>query len=297
MRRENSPLANLQTNSAAQSNSANRITFTLDLEDNLAETDLPARYLNATRRVLNLLDELGTSGTFFVVGQLARSQPELVSEIAARGHEIAYHSHAHKPLDRETVNNFRRETEADKNFIEGIIGRPVVGYRAPLWSLVKETVWAVDVLKELGFEYSSSVLPATNPLYGFAGAPTEPFYWPNGLLELPLPLASIGPVTLPFIGGIYLRYLFSPMQGMILRRIDRKSVLWTYCHPYDFDPGQAYVRADGLGFAMSFLLWRNRGGTFRKMKKLLGYGTAPAFATRVKSGEFENSIAAENLTV
>ena len=281
----------------SQSIPANKITFTLDLEDNLAKTDFAARYPDTTRQVLDLLDELGTSGTFFVVGKLARSKPEFIAEIAARGHEIAYHSHAHIPLDRDAPNNFRKETEADKAFIEETTGQPVVGYRAPVWSLVKETVWAVDALKELGFEYSSSVLPAPNPLYGFAGAPMEPFYWPNGLLELPLPLASIGPVTLRFIGGIYLRYLFSPMQGMVLRRIDRKSVLWTYCHPYDFDPGQVYVRADDLGFVMSFLLWRNRGGTFRKMKKLLGNGTAPAFVTRVKSGEFENSIIVENLTI
>ena len=120
------------------------------------------------------MDELGTSGTFFVVGKLARSQPEFIAEIAARGHEIAYHSHAHIPLDRDTPNNFRKETEADKAFIEETTGQPVVGYRAPVWSLVKETVWAVDALKELGFEYSSSVLPAPNPLYGFAGAPMEP---------------------------------------------------------------------------------------------------------------------------
>ena len=110
-----------------------------------------------------------------------------------------------------------------------------------------------------------------------------------------LPLASLTGYT-----SLYWRHLLD----IYFRRCKawscgdhRKSVLWTYCHPYDFDPGQVYVRADGLGFVMSFLLWRNRGGTFRKMKKLLGNGTAPAFVTRVKSGEFENSIIAENLTI
>ena len=287
----------------SQSIPANKITFTLDLEDNLAKTDFAARYPDTTRQVLDLLDELGTSGTFFVVGKLARSLAswlEFIAEIAARGHEIAYHSHAHIPLDRDTPNNFRKETEADKAFIEETTGQPVVGYRAPVWSLVKETVWAVDALKELGFEYSSSVLPAPNPLYG------QHCRRADGTLLLAEWIAGTTVAAgIDWTGytSLYWRHLpsisiFADARHGLAHRIDRKSVLWTYCHPYDFDPGQVYVRwADGLGFVMSFLLWRNRGGTFRKMKKLLGNGTAFAFVTRVKSGEFENSIIVENLTI
>ncbi len=264
-----------------------RITFSLDLEDNLVRHGLEPRYSALTHKVLEFLEESNISGTFFVVGELARQNTGLIQKISNHGHEIAYHSRSHVPLTQEIPERFRRETRSDKAFLEDITGRRITGFRAPIWSLVPSSVWAIDILVELGFKYSSSVLPAANPLYGFSGAPAGPFRWHNGLLELPLPLARIGPITLPLLGGIYFRYLFVSMQEFILKRIDPSAVLWTYCHPYDFDPEQPFTIPDDLNLPMSFLLWANRRGTFRKMRKLLNFGTAPNFESRIRCGEFD----------
>ena len=87
----------------------------------------------------------------------------------------------------------------------------------------------------------------------------------------------------------------SPLQGMALRRVEPRTMLWTYCHPYDFDPAQPFARADGLGLAMSFLLWRNRRSMYQKVQKLLSYGTAPSFADRLRSGEFKDIASATKL--
>ena len=84
-----------------------------------------------------------------------------------------------------------------KHFLEDLTGQEIIGYRAPVFSLTNQTIWTLDILNELGFVYSSSVLPASNPLNGFPNTPKTPFYWANGLLEIPVPVAQIGPFTIP----------------------------------------------------------------------------------------------------
>src|SRR5882724_8597685 len=147
---------------------AARVVFTLDLEDHRAEYSAESRYPENTRRVLDFLDSLGVRGTVFVVGRLAEASPELVRDVAARGHEIACHSWKHTPLDRDTPRTFQEETRRAKDILEQLSGKAVEGYRAPIFSLIERTRWAIDVLLELGFTYSSSVMPAPNPLYGYA---------------------------------------------------------------------------------------------------------------------------------
>ncbi len=266
------------------------ITFSLDLENNLAGSGLPARYPDIVLRLLDLLAELQIKGTFFTVGTLAAEQPELIRRIADSGHEIAYHSRSHVPLEQETAERLLREGRDDKARLEDMAQHEIIGYRAPVWSLVAKTLWVVDTLGELGFEYSSSVLPARNPLYGYPEAPHVPFRWPNGLLELPVPIARIGPIALPLIGGIYLRYVFPALHRFVLNRIPDGTALWTYCHPYDFDPGQKYVRAEGLSTFMSLLLWLNRGGTLQKIERLVSGRAGPPFRERISAGEFEQCL-------
>ena len=137
-----------------------------------------------------------------------RRIPAIVKEIADGGHELGAprlppHA-AHRDRSRDVPPRDRRRARA---FMEDIAGQPVLGFRAPTFSLVESTVWATDVLAELGFRYSSSVLPARSPLYGYPGRPRTPHRWPSGLLELPCPVADLGPITNPYLGGIYLRVL------------------------------------------------------------------------------------------
>ena len=163
------------------------VTFTLDVEDYTAPGSTP-RAVETTRQILAFLAERSVRGTFFVVGEFAEEQSALVREIADGGHEIGLHSYRHAPLTDSDPDTFRREVGAARAHVEDLAGRPVVGYRAPTFSIVPSTVWVTDILPELGFRYSSSVLPARSPLYGFPGRPRIPSRWPSGLLELPCPV-------------------------------------------------------------------------------------------------------------
>ncbi len=245
------------------------VTFTVDVEDPRPRGSRhPATFGSATDMLLTTLARNRVHGTFFVVGELATVAPSLLRRIAAAGHEIALHSLDHQPLTRLTPKQFARDTRRAKSMLEEVCGCHVVGYRAPVFSLVPESVWVTPILTELGFSYSSSVLPAKNPLFGFPGAPRMPFRWPDGLLELPAPIARFGPLELPFLGGIYLRYL--PL-GFVRKQLAAVSEpgAWSYCHPYDVDVKQPFFVMRDTAVWVSFLLWLRRGGTLARLNGLL----------------------------
>jgi len=269
-----------------------RLTFTFDLEDHRPDGRHPRRYPEVTRRVLAGLEAWGVRGTVFVVGAAAKAAPDLIRDIAEQGHEIAFHSFDHVPLPQQTREKFQAETVAGKRLLEDLTGKAVTGFRAPVFSLTQDAQWALDVLRDAGFTYSSSVLPAPSPLFGFSDAPASPFFWPNGLLELPAPVARLGPLVLPYLGGIYLRYLPGWVVRACIARAPADAALWTYFHPYDFDPGEAFFRMKGAGWITSALLWCNRRRTEGKLEALFGpdgYEAMPPFAEQIGAGIFAKS--------
>ncbi len=245
------------------------VTFTLDLEDHRHDDGREVRYPQLTHEVLDFLDARDVRGTFFVVGEVAEAEPELVREIAARGHELALHGWRHVPLTELEPDGFRADVVRGKALLEDLGGAPVGGFRAPTFSLVATTRWAVDVLADAAFTYSSSVLPAMSPLFGDPTVPTAPFRWPNGLPELPCPVVRGGPVGLPYLGGVYLRALPAPASAGARAVVGRKQLLWIYCHPYDFDPGEPFWVVPDAGPMGSRLLWYNRRRTFAKVERIL----------------------------
>lgn len=256
------------------------VTFTLDVEDYAGPLD-PPRAPKITRDVIAFLAERGVRGTFFVVGELAQQHPDLVRDIAAAGHEIGLHAFRHEPLPSLEPGTFRTDSIRGKALLEDLCGSEIVGFRAPQFSLVESTVWAAEILAEVGFRYSSSVLPARSPLYGFPGQPRVPYRWPSGLVELPCPVVSFGPFPNPYLGGVYFRVL--PWRAIRYgrRRSQPAEILWTYCHPYDFDADEPFRRRPGLGLAKSRLLWLNRRGMYGRIARLLESGAAPPLAERV----------------
>ena len=261
-------------------------TFTVDVEE-LHTEESTDRLERTTRRLLDMLEEAGGGrGTFFILGEAARRAPGLVREIARRGHELASHGERHRALRVETPERFRADLAACKARIEDLGGAPVLGFRAPMFSLTAETApWATAILGELGFAYSSSVVPAWNFLHGYPGAPRRPFLWPSGVLELPCPLGRMGPLAIPFLGGMYLRYL-PPWR---LRRFARQpdaapqGIFWSYCHPYDLDTAQGLRRYAGLGFGASLMLWLNRGRMEGRLRALLAGRRSLPFAERLEA--------------
>jgi peptidoglycan-N-acetylglucosamine deacetylase len=248
---------------------AGPITFTLDLEDHRPSAAAEDRAPMLTREVLAFLDARDVRGTFFVVGETAVAHPDLVTEVAARGHEVGLHGWSHTPLTELDATKLRADLTRGKGLLEDLTSAPVRGFRAPIFSLVASTRWATDVITEVGFTYSSSVLPVRSPLFGDPTLPTSPFRWPNGLLELPCPVVRAAGLGMPYLGGVYLRAIPTSASHVARARFGRDSLQWIYCHPYDFDPDEPFWVVPEAGPLGSRLLWYNRRRTFAKIDALL----------------------------
>jgi polysaccharide deacetylase family protein (PEP-CTERM system associated) len=197
-----------------------------------------------TRRLLELLDRHGVRATMFVLGWVAERAPELVREISAGGHELAIHGYGHQRVTELTPDEFRQDVRSAKRLLEDIAGVEVRGYRAPTYSIVKETMWAVDILLDEGFLYDSSIFPIRHDRYGIPDAPRFPWVVrsANGsrLVEFPISTVRVLGMNLPFVGGGYLRLLpvgFAHWGMRRLNEVEGKPAI-VYVHPWELDPGQ-----------------------------------------------------------
>jgi polysaccharide deacetylase family protein (PEP-CTERM system associated) len=204
-----------------------------------------ARRMEAsTRWLLDRLAAADAKATFFVVGQIAKTHPALVRDIQAAGHEVASHGWDHQRVHHFTPFTFRDDLIRSKEALEDVTGAPVVGYRAPTFSVVRQTAWAVDVLADLGFRYDSSIFPVRHDRYGVPDAPREPF-WVAGrsaeILELPLATLRWLGQNLPVAGGGYFRlFPLAVLEAGVrqLRRQTSPAVATLYFHPWEFDADQ-----------------------------------------------------------
>lgn len=260
-----------------------RFLFSVDLEDVRFRIPGGERYrprvAATTELYLSFLGRHRAKGTFFVVGDLARAEPDLVRRIADEGHEIACHSDRHVPLDRQDPHSFREDLSRNLDALAAAGAKHVSGYRAPCFSLTKETGWAYEVLAELGFTYSSSVLPARNPLYGWPGFGTAPRTI-GGIVELPMTLLPYRLLPVPMAGGVYFRTLPGPILRRALRkRRDRGEAVLGYLHPYDVDVEQEGFAHPGFrrGRFYDRLMRFNRGGVFARLETVrrLGFSFGP----------------------
>lgn len=197
-----------------------------------------------------LLDQLGerrVKASFFIVGEIAQRNPALVRRIYADGHEIACHSLNHERLHRLTPDSFREDVRRSLDELAQITGAAVLGYRAPTFSIDRQTAWAIDVLAELGVLYDSSIYPVRHDRYGVPGAPRGPFWAggrSNSLLELPPLTLRFAGLNLPIGGGGYFRLLPRMMMEAAFRQVKRRvrpSVAMLYFHPWEFDPEQLHL--------------------------------------------------------
>lgn len=263
------------------------ITLTIDLEDASGRYESDGRYVAMSRRILSMCDEIGCKATFFVVGRVAEAAPDLIREIALKGHEIASHSYAHCSLQNDTYANVIRSLRQDRDGLEQLAGYPVVGYRAPCFSLTPSTLWIVDALWESGFHYSSSVMPTWISRHGFSGLPAVPFLWPNGLIEFPLPTHHVAGLRLPYLGGIYLYSWpgFLPIRWA--KRASAENILWTYAHPYDFDRDEPWSSMQGTPLWINAILRAARGAAERKVRRvLMACGAAVPLRDRLREHEY-----------
>ncbi len=236
-------------------------------------TDYAARMEAATRHLLDQLAAAQVTATFYVVGEIARSHPKLVRDIHEAGHEVGSHSWDHRRVHRFSPGSFRDDLRTSKDALEQVTGSAVFGFRAPTFSVMRETGWAIDVLAECGFEYDSSIFPVRHDRYGIPDAPRVPFIAlgrEREILELPPLTYRIAGMNLPVAGGGYFRLfpLFVMRAG--LRRAARSAVPQVgmlYFHPWEFDPDQPKLPLKRLARWRTYIGVRK---TTARLARLLG---------------------------
>ena len=193
-----------------------------------------------TKIILDLFDENNTKATFFILGVLAKYRPEIVKEIASRGHEIALHGQNHEAMFTLTPEKAYEDVSTSQKIVTDIIGAPVYGYRAPFFSLIKDNIYLLEILADLGLIYDSSIFPMLLPRYGIKNFPTQDALYklPNNkhIVELPMTTAIFLNKQLPVSGGGYMRLMPAPLINKVFKKIDaRDKDTMIYMHPYEFD--------------------------------------------------------------
>ncbi len=204
---------------------------------------LPARVEGSTHLMLDLLAEHGVRATFFVLGWVAERLPQLVDEIAGRGHEIACHGYGHRLVSELGPELFREDVMRAKAILEDRLGAPVVGFRAASYSLVRTTPWAIDALIEAGFEYDSSIFPIHHDIYGYPGFSrfAVRIQRPAGqIVEVPASTVRAFGRNWPVAGGGYFRLLPYWMTQRAVERINTRDAApaIVYLHPWELDTAQ-----------------------------------------------------------
>ena len=259
-----------------------RNALSIDVEDyfqvwalspHIARADwdrMPCRVERNVERILALLDEAGARATFFTLGWIAERYPALVTRIAAAGHEVASHGYAHYSVTQQTRAEFYEDVRKAKLILEDITGEAVRGYRAPSFSIGRNTLWAFECLLRAGYRYSSSVYPIRHDHYGMPEASRFPFEPEPGLLEIPLTTARVLGTNVPAAGGGYFRlFPYSLSRALIQRvnKVDRSPALF-YFHPWELDPDQPRIARTSL--KTRFRHYNNLRRMEARVRRLLG---------------------------
>jgi len=242
----------MKMNIDKKSQSAVVNAFSIDvegfIESNMQSFYIPDKYINQpkenreielnTNVLLEILEETKTKATFFFVGRLARDIPSLVRKVASNGHEIACHNYMHIRIFDIEKNEFKDKLSIAKKTLEDVSGQPVYGFRAPDFSITNKSMWALDILKELGFTYDSSVYPfGLHDVYGIKDANPYIHTLHNGLIEFPLSTVELFGKRIPFGGGGYFRLYPLALTKIFISKLNKQGrPAIFYIHPYEAGP-------------------------------------------------------------
>jgi len=258
----------------------------------------PGRVEQNTYRLLEILAARKIHATFFVLGWVAERCSHLVTEIFNSGHEIGSHGYHHQMIGRGGEKAFRDDICRAKKILEDRLGKAVKSYRAPSYSITSNTLWALDILVEAGFECDSSIFPIVHDNYGIPGAPRFPHYKSLGaggrIAEFPPSTLRICGVNLPVAGGGYFRLFPYGATAWSIRRINGKELqpAMVYLHPWEIDPEQPRIAAS---FRSRFRHYQNLGSTEEKLLRLLDeFSWAPM--SEVLAMSLKNSVSRDEVS-
>ena len=232
---------------------------------------LESRVERSTDRLLEIFAETRIRGTFFVLGWVAERYPQLVSRIAAHGHEIASHGYAHRLVYDLTQKMFREDIHRSKAVLEDAAGVRVEGYRAPSYSITPRSLWALDILIDEGFRYDASIFPIHHDRYGIPLSPRHPYSLTReegSIVEAPASTVRWGILNFPVAGGGYFRilpYAWTRWGIARINRCERRPAIF-YMHPWEIDPEQP--RLSG-GVLSRFRHYRNLDKTEDRLRRLI----------------------------
>ncbi len=252
--------------------------LTIDWEDWYHGMEIPHtewagyedRLTLATHRTLEIFAEAGVRATFFCLGWAAEQHPELVKEIASAGHEIGTHGYSHTLIYQQTPEVFRAEMTRSIRFLEDLTGRAIVGHRAPFFSITRASLWALEILGELGIRYDSSIFPVLNYRYGIEDSPRFPYEidaGPKKLTEFPISTWRVAGRNVPIAGGAYFRIFPYSFSRLGLRMVNRAGHPATfYLHPWELDPAHPRIELSRRRAATHY---HNLAATEPRLRRLL----------------------------
>lgn len=222
--------------------------------------------------LLELCHSTGAKATFFVLGSIGEDYPDVVRAIAQAGHEVASHGYSHELAYKQTIEEFRLDVTKAAAILEDITGKPVLGYRAPSWSIVEANLHYLTVLEELGFQYDASIFPVKTFLYGIPTAPTV-IHRPcvNGrelnLYEVPMSVTKICGHNIGYSGGFYFRFFPRFFIKQMIRNANKAGkCAIVYLHPREVDPSE---RKLDLDLQAKFIHYHNIGETKIKLADVM----------------------------
>ena len=230
----------------------------------------PGRLEPLGEKLLDLLDKYSARATFFVSGHVALRYPQLVSRIAARGHEIACHGFRHGLIYELTQSEFAEDLDRARDGLSHCVNVDrVIGFRAPWWSINSRCPWAWEILESRKFLYDSSINPIRMRYYGDPRAPLTPYRIEGtGLWEFPPAAVKLAGLRLSVAGGFYWRHYPLYFIRWALRRLNRQGVRAVcYFHPWEIDTGQPKI--GDLPLEQRLIHFSGRASMERKIRAVL----------------------------
>jgi polysaccharide deacetylase family protein (PEP-CTERM system associated) len=261
-------------------NACNHNFLTIDVEDWYMDTDFSTwnkyenRLIEPTQKILTALKEHNIRATFFVLGYVADNYPDLIERIHSDGHEIGTHGYRHIPINHMTKQSFSEDLKKSLIAIENLTGEPVWGHRAPYFSVMKETCWAIDTLKQAGLRYDSSIFPVSTPLYGVPDAPYFPYQISSNDITQPDPKSDFWEIPLsvyhtffgsiPVAGGFYARlFPYRFLHHFLKKMNDQGRGMVFYLHPWELDLNHPVIKD------IKWYNYYNLSSTYEKFNNLL----------------------------
>ena len=277
--------------------------FTIDLEDWYHGIELPLnawagkedRLHKGMDAILELLNKSNTKCTFFILGWIGERYPKLIQQLAKEGHEIASHGYSHEKVYNLNPNSFRDETKKTKDILENISGQTVRGFRAPFFSINSKSLWALEVLKECGFEYDCSISPVKTWRYGISGCP-EKIFEIKELSILEFPVTTFQLLGKKFnVGGAYFRifpYYFFNKTYKNNSKINQPTMF--YAHPWEYDSKHPVIDFE---FKAKLTHYHNLSGMYKRTERLLNSFSFTTVWNVLQRERADGRITAESLDV